>query len=207
MRSLFQRKPENADSGGKMRFLGHNFGSRHARRSSKASIDAGDHLVFKKRLSQNFGPLNWRPEPVKVGQKKRITPICEPLPGEPLTQIQNVFYNRTKKSCRIRRGFEQLSSYSDWRVITKKLEPIYWLARSLEGCQTALFVYPLRHLCNATRGNSLSDAHQVFGIDTKLSFIVRQHQRRSLSVMKRSAIMKLRSNHERTGGVVRYHFY
>jgi len=63
-----------------MRFLGHNFGSRHARRSSKGSIDAGDHLVFKKRFSQNFGALDWRPEPVKFGQKKRNTPILRASP-------------------------------------------------------------------------------------------------------------------------------
>jgi len=31
-----------------------------------------------------------------------------------------IFFNRTKKTCCIRRGFEQLSSYSGWRVITKK---------------------------------------------------------------------------------------
>ena len=55
--------------GGKMGFLGHNFGYRHARRSSKGSIDMGDHLVSKKSLSQNFCPLDWHPEPVKVGQK------------------------------------------------------------------------------------------------------------------------------------------
>ena len=41
-----------------MGFLGNNFGSRHARRSSKGSIDAGDYLVSKKSLSQNFGPLD-----------------------------------------------------------------------------------------------------------------------------------------------------
>ena len=53
--------------------------------------------------------------------KKNETPqLCEPLPGEPLTQIKNCSFNRIKKSCRIRRGFEQLSSYSGWRVITKK---------------------------------------------------------------------------------------
>jgi len=33
-----------------MGFLGHNFGSRHAIRSSKGSIDAGDHLVSNKSL-------------------------------------------------------------------------------------------------------------------------------------------------------------
>jgi len=55
-----------------MGFLGHNFGSRHARRSSKGSIDAGDHLGSKKSLSQN--PLHWHPGPVKVGQKTQMTP-------------------------------------------------------------------------------------------------------------------------------------
>jgi len=47
-----------------MGFLGHNFGSKHARRSSKGSIDAGDHLVSKKVSSPNFGALDWRPGPV-----------------------------------------------------------------------------------------------------------------------------------------------
>jgi len=32
-------------------FLGHNFGSRHARRLIKGSIDAGDYLVSTKSLS------------------------------------------------------------------------------------------------------------------------------------------------------------
>jgi len=60
--------------GGKMGFLGHNFGSRHARRSSKGSIDAGDCVVSKHSLLQNFCPWDWRPGPVKVGQKTENTP-------------------------------------------------------------------------------------------------------------------------------------
>jgi len=51
-----------------MGFLGHNFDPRHARRSSNSSIDAEDHLVSKKSLI-HFGTLDWRPGPVKVGQK------------------------------------------------------------------------------------------------------------------------------------------
>jgi len=74
-----------------MEFLGHNFGSRHARRSRKGFIDAGDHLISRQSLSQNFGPLDWRPGPVKVGQKPKTPPLCEPLPGEPLTQIKKFF--------------------------------------------------------------------------------------------------------------------
>ena len=87
---------------------------------AKGSIDVGDYLVSEKSFSQNFGPLDWRPGPVKVGQKTKTPPLCVPVPGEPLTQIKIFFFNRTKKTCCIRRGFEQLSSYSGWRVITKK---------------------------------------------------------------------------------------
>jgi len=80
-----------SDFGGKMGFWGHNFGYRHARRSSKGSIDAGDHLVSKKSLSQDFGPLDWRPGPWKLVKKTKTPPLCEPLPGEPLTQIKKIY--------------------------------------------------------------------------------------------------------------------
>jgi len=63
-----------SDFGGKMGFLGHNFGSGHARSSRKNSINAGDDLVFKNSLSQNFGPWDWRPGPVKFGQKIENAP-------------------------------------------------------------------------------------------------------------------------------------
>ena len=109
-----------SDFGGEMGFLGHNFGSLYTRRSSKGSIDAGDHLISKKCLSQNFGPFDWRPGLVKFGQKNKNTPTLWASPRRtPHANQKNVF-NRTKKTCRIRRGFEQLSSYSGWRVITKK---------------------------------------------------------------------------------------
>ena len=62
-----------SDFGGKLGFSGHNFGSGHARKSSKGSIDAGDYLVSKKSLSQNFGPLDWCPGHIKVGQKYKNT--------------------------------------------------------------------------------------------------------------------------------------
>jgi len=69
-----------SDFGGKMGFLGLNFGSKHARKSSKGSIYAGDHLVFKNSLSQNFGSWDWRPGPVKVGQKIKNAPILRTSP-------------------------------------------------------------------------------------------------------------------------------
>jgi len=103
-----------------MRFLGHNFGSKHARRSSKGSIDAGDHPVFKKRLSQNFGPLDWRPSLSKLVKKTKHPHFASLSQANPSPKSKKIFCNRTKKSCRIRRGFEQLTSYSGWRVITKK---------------------------------------------------------------------------------------
>jgi len=77
----------------KMGFLGHNFGSRHARRSNKGSIDAGDYLVSKTSFSQNVGLLDWRPGAVKIGQKTKTPSLCEPFPGEPLTQIKKFFFN------------------------------------------------------------------------------------------------------------------
>jgi len=43
-------------------------------------------------LSQNFGPWDWRPGRVKVGQKTENTPVCEPPPGEPLTRIKKFFF-------------------------------------------------------------------------------------------------------------------
>jgi len=65
-----------------MGFLGHNFGSRHARRSSKGSIDAGDRVVSKNSLRQNFGPWDWCPGPVKVGQKTENTPTLRAHPNQ-----------------------------------------------------------------------------------------------------------------------------
>jgi len=75
-----------------MGFLDHNAGSKHGRRSSKSSIDAGDHLVSKKSLSQNFGQLDWRPGPVKIGQKNKNTPIFRDPPRRtPSPKSKNFF--------------------------------------------------------------------------------------------------------------------
>jgi len=58
---------------GKMRFGGHNFGFRRARRSIKGCIDSDDHLVSKQILSHKIDSLDWRPGPVKVGQTLKNT--------------------------------------------------------------------------------------------------------------------------------------
>ena len=66
---------------GKLGFFGHNFGSRHARRSIKGSIDADDHLVSKKilshemahwiapRASQNWWKIKKHPHFVRSSQE------------------------------------------------------------------------------------------------------------------------------------------
>ena len=41
-------------------------------------------------------------------KKNENTPLFEPVPGEPLAQNKKVFFIRTKKTCCIRRGLEQL---------------------------------------------------------------------------------------------------
>jgi len=75
-----------------MGFLGHNFGPRHARRSSKSSIDAEDRLVSKTSLSQNFGPWDWRPGPVKIGQKTENTPTLRASPRRTPYPNQKIFF-------------------------------------------------------------------------------------------------------------------
>ena len=99
-----------SDLGVKM-FLGHKFGSRHARRSNKGFIDAGDYPVFKKGLNQNFGPLDWRPGPLQIWSKKQThLHFLRPSQANPSPKSKSKFFNRTKKPCCIRRGCEQLSS-------------------------------------------------------------------------------------------------
>ena len=81
-----------SDFGGKMVFLGHNFGSRHARRSSKGSINVGDHLVSKNSLRQNFGSWDWRPGPIKVGPKIENTPTLRASPRRTPHPNQEFFF-------------------------------------------------------------------------------------------------------------------
>jgi len=75
-----------------MGFWGDNFGSRHARRSSKSSIDAEDYLVSKTSFSQTFVPLGWRPGPVKVFQKTENTRILRARPRRTPHPNQKIFF-------------------------------------------------------------------------------------------------------------------
>jgi len=75
-----------------MGFLGHNFSSKHARRSSRSSIDAGDHAISKNSLRQNFGLWDWRPGRVKIGQKTENTPNLRAHPRRtPHPNRKNIF--------------------------------------------------------------------------------------------------------------------
>ena len=57
-------------------------------------------------------PQNW--------SKNTKPPFASLSKANPSRKSKSFFLNRTKKPCRIRRGFGQLSSYSGWRVFTKK---------------------------------------------------------------------------------------
>jgi len=92
-----------------MGFLGHNFGARHARRSRKDSIDAGDCVVSKNSLRQNFGQWNWRPGPVKVGQKNKNTAALRAHPRRtPHPNQKIVFYIEPR---RLSASVEGLNTY------------------------------------------------------------------------------------------------
>jgi len=84
-------------------------------------------LYRRGRLSsvhKKFQPKSW---PIGLTSrarqnwsKKRKHPhFASPSQANPHPNKKNCF-NRTKKTCCIRRGFEQHSSYSGWRVITIK---------------------------------------------------------------------------------------
>jgi len=56
-------------------------------------------------FSQNFGPLDWRPGPVKVAQKNKNTPTLRASPRQTPHPNHKIFLNRNQETCRIRRGF------------------------------------------------------------------------------------------------------
>jgi len=81
----------------KMGFLSHNAGSIQARRSIKGSKDMDDHLVSK-----------------KIEPKKRLIRLA-PRARQSWSKIQK--YPHLWCPPRIRRRFEQFSSYGGWRVM------------------------------------------------------------------------------------------
>ena len=122
-----------SDFEGKMFCLGHNFGSRHARRSSKSSIDAGDYLVSRKSLIQNFPHWIGVQGLSKLVKKTKTPPLSETLPGEPLTQIKKFFLIEPRRLAASVEGLNNSLAIAAGELQPKKHAPIYWRARSLKG--------------------------------------------------------------------------
>jgi len=57
-------------------------------------MDVGDHVVSNKSLSQNCVSLDWRPGPVKVGQKFKNTPTLGAPSRRTPNPNQKIFFNR-----------------------------------------------------------------------------------------------------------------
>ena len=72
------------------------------------------------KFESKFWPIGLASRARQSWSKKQNTPTLRASPRRTPHPNQKIFFIRTKKTCRIRRGFEQLSSYSGWRVITKK---------------------------------------------------------------------------------------
>jgi len=60
---------------------------------ARALIDTGGCLDSKKSFNQNFGPLDWRPGPIKVGQKNKNTPTLRAPPRQTPYPNQKIFFN------------------------------------------------------------------------------------------------------------------
>jgi len=115
-----------------MGLLGHNFVSRHARRSSKGSIDAGDHLISTQILSQNLAHWIGVQGPSKLVKKPkhptlRASPRRTPHPNKKIFLIEP---RRFAASVEVLNNSLPIAA---GQLQPKKLEPIYWLARSLKG--------------------------------------------------------------------------
>jgi len=71
-------------------------------------------------LSPKNGPLGQRPGLGKDGQNNTKTPLLVTFSPENLKpKMKKFFFDFDSKTCWIHRGFEQLSSSSDWRFMAK----------------------------------------------------------------------------------------
>jgi len=74
-------------------FLGHNFGSRHARRPIEGSIVVDDHLISKTILRKKWLiGLAFRTS--QSWSKIQKHPLCDHPTGELQIQIKKIFLNR-----------------------------------------------------------------------------------------------------------------
>jgi len=107
-------------------FLVHNVGSRYARKSIKGSKDSDDSLVSKKTLSQKLAHWIGAQGRVKLAKNTQKHPhLWRPPQRTPNTKRNTFFFKVSKKTCRIRRWFEQLSSSIGWEVMTEQSQSHY----------------------------------------------------------------------------------
>ena len=172
-----------------MGFWGHNFGSRHARRSSKGSIDADNCLVSKTSLSQNFGPWDWCPGRVKVGLKNENTPTLRASPRRTPHPNQKIFFlvEPRRLSASVE-GLNTSLAAAGAELYPKLHEPLWWLARSLKG-----FKKPGPALNRSTLRSVLTQEKIVFGhgfIKTTLS-TARLSSHFSEIILKQQGVMQV----------------
>jgi len=86
---------------------------------ARALFRRGKPSSFQKKFEPKFWPIGLASRS-RQSWSKNNTPTFRAPPRRTPHPNQKFFFNRTNKTCCIRRGFEQLSSYSGWRVITKK---------------------------------------------------------------------------------------
>ena len=80
----------------------------------------GRSCSFQKQFAPKFWSMGLASRARQNWSKNRKHPnFASPPKAKPSPQSK-FFFNRTKKTFRIRRGFEHLSSCIGWRVITKK---------------------------------------------------------------------------------------
>jgi len=78
-------------------------------------VDFG--LVSKKKISQKYGSLGWRPGPGKFAKNAKTCPQCDVTFRKPQIQNEKNLFNLQLKTCWIYRGFEQLSTSISLRIM------------------------------------------------------------------------------------------
>jgi len=113
-------------------FLGHNFGSRYARKPFKGSKDSDDIPVSKKNLSQKTGSLDWRPGPGKVGRKNAKTSPVVTSPKEN-PKLKKKISVGTRRFSEFLDGLNTSLALLTGKLWLKQSVSIYRLVRSLKG--------------------------------------------------------------------------
>ena len=96
-------------------------------------------IQFPKKVWVKFWPMGLASRARQNWPKKQKHPqFGSPSQASQLPKSKN-FFNRTRKTCRIRSGFEQLFSYSGWRVTTKKVRAHFLAREVVQGNSSGTF--------------------------------------------------------------------